>query len=319
MNTASSQNHSRQPPALNIIHLALTVAFGIGLNIPSVPWDAYHQWLAVLVLIAIFGLPHGALDPLLAYRYGFCKSLLAALIFILTYLALVALMLFFWQRHVASALTLFLGITAWHFSSDWRCQGAPLTGWASVALLLGLPALAHPQAFLDLFEPLLGNAIAWNFQRALAVIGALALPLAVLAGARVRQKAPGQALELATIGFGGFLLSPLWFFTLYFCVLHSPRHIARHFVADASNISRRLWLIGFAFSLPVVVAAVWYVHDLPRSQMTEGFARILLAGLFALTVPHMLLVEWVERRSGLLGHDAMNRHPQDEPSSLGRL
>jgi Brp/Blh family beta-carotene 15,15'-monooxygenase len=316
MNTASSQNHSRRPPTLNLIHLALTVVFGAG-SILSVPWDAYHQWLAILMLVAVFGLPHGALDPLLAHRYGLCKNPFQTLVFVLAYLALVGLMILFWQRHTASALALFLGITAWHFSSDWRCQGAPLTGWASVFLLLGLPALAHPQAFVDLFESVLGNAVAWNFQMALAVIGALALPLALLAAVRARRQAPGQALELVTIGFGGLLLPPLWFFVLYFCTLHSPRHIARHFTA-AGVAARRLWRMGFAFSLPVVIAAVWFLHDLPRSQMTEGFARILLAGLFALTVPHMLLVEWAERRSHFPGRDATDRLPQDQSPALGQ-
>ncbi|MDG4557488.1 MAG: Brp/Blh family beta-carotene 15,15'-dioxygenase [Candidatus Contendobacter sp.] len=299
MPTALPKNPARRPPVLTIVHLALTVTVGIGLNSLSIPWDAHRQWLAILALVAFFGLPHGALDPLLAYRYGLWRTPLAAVIGVLAYLALVGLMLVFWRWRTAGALAVFLGITAWHFSGDWRCQEAPLTGWTSVALLLGLPALAHPQVFVDLFALVLGDATARNFRMALAAIGAAALPLALLVAARVHRNAPAQALELFAIGIGGFLLPPLWFFTLYFCVLHSPRHIARHFAADARMASRRLWLIGFAFTLPVVGAAVWYVSGMPRSQVAEGFAQTLLAGLFALTVPHVLLLEWAERRGGL--------------------
>jgi len=47
---------------------------------------------------------------------------------------------------------------------------------------------------------------------------------------------------------------------LYFCASHSPRHFAA-----ARAVSRRLWLIDLAFSLPVVGAAVWYLSGLPRS------------------------------------------------------
>jgi len=40
----------------------------------------------------------------------------------------------------------------------------------------------------------------------------------------------------------------------------------------------------------------------------EGLAQTLLAGLFALTVPHVLLLEWVERRDPLRdGHTKIPR------------
>jgi len=293
MNATNPSNHPSRLPSLSVIHLSLTAAFVIF----PVPWDAHRQWLALLTLIAILGLPHGALDPLLAYRSGLWKTLPGAVALIVAYLALAASMLWFWQRHTAIALALFLIITAWHFSGDWRYRGYPLVGWASAALLLGLPALAHPQELIALFALLLGFETARLFQIGLAVLGVLALPLALATALRAIRHAPDHALELAAIGLGGFALPPLWFFALYFCVLHSPRHLARHFAATARGAPRTLLAVGVVFSLPVIVAAVWHIFDTVQPRMSEAFARILFAGLFALTVPHLLLVEWVENRA----------------------
>lgn len=297
MNATNPSNHPSRLPSLSLIHLSLTVAFVIFPGVFPVPWDAHRQWLALLTLVAILGLPHGALDPLLAYRSGLWKTLPGAVALVVAYLALAVSMLWFWQRHTAIALALFLIITAWHFSGDWRYRGYPLVGWASAALLLGLPALAHPQELIALFALLLGFETARLFQIGLAVLGVLALPLALATALRAIRHAPDHALELAAIGLGGFALPPLWFFALYFCVLHSPRHLARHFAAAARSAPRTLLAVGVAFSLPVIVAAVWYIFDTVQPRMSEAFARILFAGLFALTVPHLLLVEWVENRT----------------------
>ncbi len=297
MNAASLETHRVRLPLLSVIHGLLTVAFAILPSILPVSWDADQQWLLLLALIALFGLPHGALDPLLAYRSGLWKTLPGAAAMMGVYLALVVAMLWFWQWQTALALTAFLIITAWHFSGDWRYQGHSLAGWAAVALLLGLPALAHSQELIALFGLLLAIETARLFQFGLAAVGVLALPLALLAAVRAFQHAPGQALELAALGVGGFALPPLWFFALYFCVLHSPRHLARHFAADARSAPRRLLAIGIAFSLPVIAVAVWHILAVDRPQISEAFSRILFAGLFALTVPHLLLVEWVENRA----------------------
>lgn len=296
MNATPSTPPPRRPPVLNLIHLTLTVGFGVAFQAFDLAWDSQQQWLAALALIALFGLPHGALDPLLAYRRGVWRGAWQAALFLLSYLALVGLMLWFWQHSTASALALFLLITAWHFSADWRGQGRPVFAWLSVALLLGLSALAHPQDFVKLFALLLGDDQAVVFQRCLALVGAIALPLALATAARGARREPGPALELLSIALGGFLLPPLWFFTLYFCVLHSPRHLRRHFGGAWRGAGSQVGLIAAAFSLPVVAVAAWYALGLPRTELDEGFARILLAGLFALTVPHVLLLEWVENR-----------------------
>ncbi|HRD67870.1 MAG TPA: Brp/Blh family beta-carotene 15,15'-dioxygenase [Candidatus Competibacter sp.] len=289
----------RQPMRLSLIYLMLTSIGGLGFNTLSITLDARLHWFGLLLSIALFGLPHGALDPLLAYRARLFQRPLGAGCFILVYLALVGAMLWFWRWQPDTALAVFLTITAWHFSSDWRQRGHPIIGWLSVALLLGLPALTHPQPLVGLFE-LLDMGTAKVFQIGLASVGALALALTPFVAIRVFRDAPEAALELVAIAAGGFLLPPLWFFSLYFCVLHSPRHLLRYFSDAMKTPSRGLLLTGITFSLPVVATVVWMLAGLSREETVETSARIVFAGLFALTVPHVLVVEWFERRALVL-------------------
>lgn len=286
----------QRPLILSTLYLILTLISIIGFNAVLINLDVRQQWVALLASIALFGLPHGALDPLLAYRSGLYQHRFGAIFFALVYVMLAAATLWFWQQQTPIALGVFLAITAWHFSSDWRHRGYPLTGWVSTALLLGLPALAYPTTFVALIE-LLGIKSVSVFQTVLAAAGALALFLIPwVAIARLRD-APEQVLELLAIVAGGFLLPPLWFFGLYFCALHSPRHMLRYFAEDLQVAPQGLLLVGVAFSLPVIVLALWFLSSFVTSQIIEASARTVFAGLFALTVPHLLVVEWCDRRT----------------------
>lgn len=272
-------------------HLALTVALATLMPSSLDRW----QWAAVLTIVIVVGLPHGALDPVLAHRVGLLTSPARGFALLLAYVGLVTSALALWWAATSVALIAFFALTGWHFSRDWARRGFPLVGWSAVLMLLGLPALSHPLEVSALFDAL-GITQAAEVTTALAGVGLLAVGLAAVAVAMRRVTWPG-VVELIGLAAGGLLLSPVWFFVLYFCTLHSVDHVTDRLPITLSTHRGRLLAVVAACTVPVVLVGAGYVVTAPPSPMDDRFATVLFAGLFALTVPHLMLVEWADSRS----------------------
>ena len=66
-------------------------------------------------LISLVGLPHGALDPVVASRCGLIRDLRSSLWFLAIYVGIVCLVIGFWLALPGLALVLFLIISSLHF------------------------------------------------------------------------------------------------------------------------------------------------------------------------------------------------------------
>lgn len=273
-----------------LAHLALTVALAALMPASLDRW----QWAAVLTLVVVVGLPHGALDPVLAHRVRLLTSPASGFALLVTYVGLVAAALTLWWAQTSVALVAFFALTGWHFSRDWARRGFPLVGWSAVLMLLGLPAVSHPLEVLALLDAL-GITHAAEVTTALAGVGLLAVGLAAAAVALRRVTWPGF-VELLGLAAGGLLLSPVWFFVLYFCALHSVDHVTDRLPSTLSTHRGRLLAVVAACTVPVVLVGAGYVVKAPPAPLDDRFATVLFAGLFALTVPHLMLVEWADRR-----------------------
>mgnify|MGYP001448282696 CR=1 FL=1 len=74
--------------------------------------------------IVFIGLPHGAMDGALAYRFGWGKSVKRALVFLVSYVLIAAMVVFFWFEFPVLALIAFLAISMVHFGlGDVRSTG----------------------------------------------------------------------------------------------------------------------------------------------------------------------------------------------------
>ena len=107
------------------------------------------------------------------------------------------------------------------------------------------------------------------------------------------------ALEITAVSGLALLTPPLVAFTVFFCGMHSARHILR--TADYSGRSE-VRLLAVAALLPMLgvlaaSAGAWYF--LQDTALDARVIQIVFVGLAALTVPHMALVERV-RFSGWL-------------------
>lgn len=261
--------------------------------------------------VIVLGLPHGALDSWIAARAGLYRRPLGWIGFNLAYVLLALAVVVFWWLSPLLALSLFLLISAWHFAADWRAT-LPLWQRLSAGLaLLGMPAVFHPEAVAGIFMTLSGGEAA-ALAEGLRIIGLAALAALVpvlLLTAHRRQYA--ALIELALLPVLAAAAPPLLYFTLYFCLLHSPRHLRATLELaprrERRSLIRSLIAQASLYTLAsLVLAALAAAIFLPAGSLSEQALRLVFIGLAALTVPHMLLMLWTERTAPE-ALDAMHR------------
>lgn len=247
------------------------------------------------VLIAVFGIPHGALDPIFANRLYGIHSFRDWLRFGVIYLLLGASVVAFWMLAPLWFLIGFLVISVLHFSGD-PAEGTPAVSRLLYAgAIIILPGFRHQGEMARLFGQLIGTDPA---QAVSAGLAWLAWPWAiglVLAALERWHRDRLTALEMIFTGLLAVLFPPLVSFTLYFCGMHSARHIIRTAAYAGRSPLRVLMsaaLLPLAGTGLLAVVAWHFLKDTPADARV---LQIVFVGLAALTVPHMLLVERVRR------------------------
>ena len=264
--------------------------------------DPQTELFVFAALVVFFGVPHGALDPIFAHRLYAVRTPGAWLAFVMLYIGLGALVIVFWVLSPSLFLTIFLLASAAHFSGDL----ADGTHWSARVLYGGaaivLPTLLHATEMTRLFGFLVSTAAADRFVGALHFLAWPWLAATLWVLVFVWRRNWLTALEIASSSLLVIAAPPLLGFAIFFCVMHSARHVLRtkHY---AGLSARQLLLTSVAPTAAVIagVALVWtFVQSAPLDMRVVQFVVI---GLAALTAPHMLLVERV-RLSGWARPDA---------------
>lgn len=328
-------------PAFQRLHttaVACVLAVALALS-PFLPSLSISLQLGILALaVTVFGLPHGALDLALV-RGASDGSRMALAGAIGVYLVASGAVLAAWILAPVAALTGFLAIAVVHFGlGDTEDLHGPQRavevvargGFAAIA-----PLAFHPRTTRDLFFMLTGPESAATLDGVLAVV---AVPASVLWGAalaasiawRVARRtrlAPVAELVLTTAIFAVF--HPLASFLLYFCLVHSVRHLAdlgaARFPNSPSAAARWLFLESIPFtSATVLLACVAWPILTSFTDVDGAMMRLVFWGLSALTMPHMILTAWWHGRGEPPPGDLFARHgprpskPGDPPVGSGR-
>ena len=255
------------------------------------------ELIVVAVLILVLGVPHGALDTIFAKQLYGIRTLSGWLQFSLLYLLLAALVVGLWLWQPGLFLLGFLAISAAHFSGD-PLQGVPwparLFYGGSVILL---PTIGHAQEIGRLFGLLVGDATATPLVPWLRLLAWPWLVGLALASLWQTRHDFWTALEMAAAGILAIVAPPLVSFVVFFCGMHSARHILR--TMNFSGRSSWRYVAGAAL-LPMAgvlagSALAWvFLRD---TALDARVVQVVFVGLAALTVPHMVLIERV-RLSG---------------------
>lgn len=265
------------------------------------PINQQAELIFVAALIIILGVPHGALDTLFARELYGVNSWIAWLKFSVIYLFMAGLVVGLWYGSPLLFLIGFIGISIAHFSGD---PEGEVPWWVRLiygGAIIFIPSLKHSNAIADLFSLLVGSsasALLMPWMKALALPWLVAFVAVVLY--LIIKKSP-LSFEFLGLGLIAYFVSPLISFTIFFCGMHSARHIIR--TANFARYSQPVLLLGAMFLPMLGVIALstlsWFL--LKNQTLDSRVVQIVFVGLAALTVPHMALVEQVRLKGWIRG------------------
>ena len=323
-----------RPPALWLpwVPVAVcTVAFAAGLDLP-----ARWRYLPLAASVVVLGLPHGAVDWAALPRavtgrldarwalvvgavYLVAGGAYAAAWFLVpvaSAVAFVALTWFHWGQGQLHPLVAVLG--ADHLDSRPR---RALTVLVRGGLPMLVPLLAFPERYRTVVAafaaPFGGDLATWpvtpRVRLALGLafgaltLGTLALGYRAAADRRTWAVDAGETLLL----WAYFLVVPPVFAVgVYFCVWHATRHIARVTTLDSvaaaalerGRLAPAVGRFAREAALPTagglaVCGALWV--GAPATPTTlEGVAAVYLVAIAVMTLPHVVVVTWLDRLQG---------------------
>ncbi|CAM8325921.1 blh_monoox, beta-carotene 15,15'-monooxygenase, Brp/Blh family [Candidatus Methylopumilus universalis] len=247
--------------------------------------DVNSSLAIVFLIIMSFGVSHGAADSIVIWK-TFPKLKMKALAFFI-YLLIVFLGLILWFQSPMLGLVLLLLMSMAHFGhSDLsylrRATQSIKISWGFVMTLL--PVIFFENDVKLIFDSLVNadlNLKVFEILKFITIIfiGIFLFLIYINKGITKKDKFL-LVLELLVTVVLASLLSPIYWFTIYFCFLHGLRALINVGIKSIRDI---MFLV--AFTLPVTFFSYFFLfHNLQISYLT-----IIFSVLMALTISHMLL------------------------------
>ena len=269
------------------------------------------QVVPAIGLIALVGIPHGAIDHILFLE----KSSWSPITFYLFYLGLIGLYVSMWLVAPALSMAFFLALSAYHFGQSQLTDLALLSKLKSLlyfawgtTVLSGLIYFNREEiAVLTAANPdmaMISTVMSPSFYQTLLLVSAI-LTSAILIYGASQKLVSFERVGIETFVMGLILLSFAVFpiltgFTLFFVVIHSLRVLTEEydFMRDLkSRFSIGLFLkMLLPYTLlsllgSALLLAFSYFNWLPVSNLLLVFILISV-----LTLPHSIVMEIFYRK-----------------------
>ncbi len=272
------------------------------LSLPQV--DVEVQLVLLAPLILLLGVPHGALDLVFLRQTTGVHSIAGWGFLAVAYVSAAAAVVGVWWVAPGFFLAAFLLLSVFHFSGDPDGQTPALFRLLYGGAVILCPLALHAQEVSRIFASVAGIPAAQAIVAALqwaAWPWVFAIGLATIAGA---MRAPVRCVELVSVAALLTFVPPMIGFTLFFCGMHSARHLLR--TRDYCHAGTMQHLVRIA-TVPMLVTVsgvgiAWWLSD--GKPLDVRLAQLLFVGLAALTVPHMLVVERVRLTGWVMGRSA---------------
>ena len=255
-------------------------------------------------LIFFIGLPHGSFDGAIASLVGF-KTRLGFIKFLIYYLLLFLSVICFWIYFPIIALIIFLSMTIFHFGlCDWAFYKINnnkfiISFTHGMVVIFGIIFFNEEESF-KIFEYLTNNKInlfkdyIYIFYLLTVVSITYFIYLSLFEKVLIRG-----IFEIVFLIIIFYFFDPLLSFTIYFCFFHTYKHL-KHLI---NNIyvhlqnKKFVLLSTILFTIISWIAGIAVLLFLAQNlNYYESLLNVLFIGLAALTLPHMLLVDFLYRK-----------------------
>lgn len=264
--------------------------------------DQTEPSLVILGLaILLLGIPHGALDVHYAHQTFGLRTLREWTCFTIVYLLCTGLVILVWKIAPTLFLAGFLLISAFHFSEDIDSKESFLTRMIYGGSIVILPFFRHAEEVTRLFAHIIPADQAETFRAFLEPVSMGWLVIGIMTTLISLHQNLLRGLALLSLGLLLVIAPPLLAFTVYFCLMHSPRHILRtlfHGNFSLKKVNLRMIILPTLFTWLAMVS--WGLKSADFS-LESRIISVTFVSLAALTVPHMITL-WFARGSDFTGN-----------------
>ena len=271
--------------------------------------------LICLLLILSIGISHGSLDNLKGEKLLKIFGINNLLIFYISYILIAILVIVLWIIMPSISLIIFLIVASYHFGKEdtqflvvENSYLNQILFFIKGTLIILAPIYFHFDETVNIFKLLLvDNENFYNFLNFLEtnkilLFGIILSTLAniILFTKNFEIKKFAIFLDYFSILILNYYFSPLLAFTMYFCFLHSIRHIITLILELEKNdlnlgfkmfVKKALPLTILTVSLCLI--ALYLINN--TYTFDSSVLKIIFIGLASLTFPHILLEYVLEK------------------------
>ena len=271
--------------------------------------------LICLFLIFSIGVSHGSLDHLKGKKLIKILKIENILVFYLIYILIALTVIVLWTITPSISLLIFLVVAAYHFGKE-DTQFLVIENSFLIqflfffkgTLVILAPLYFHFDETISIFKLLLVDNE--NFYKSLSFIETNKILLigmilstfssVILFAKKFEIKKFTIFLDFFSILILNYYFSPLLAFTVYFCFLHSIRHIISLMSElDEKNLSNG-FIIFLNKALPLTILTAFFcligLYFLNNTyDFTNSILKVIFIGLASLTFPHILLEYFIEK------------------------
>ena len=271
--------------------------------------------LICLLLILSIGISHGSLDNLKGEKLFKIFGINNLLIFYISYILIAILVIVSWIIMPSISLIIFLIVASYHFGKEdtqflviENSYVNQLLFFIKGTLIVLAPIYFHFDETVNIFKLLfVDNENFYKFLNFLEtnkilLFGIILSTLAniILFTKNFEIKKFAIFLDYFSILILNYYFSPLLAFTMYFCFLHSIRHIITLILELEKNdlnlgfkmfVKKALPLTILTISLCLIV--LYFINN--TYTFDSSVLKIIFIGLASLTFPHILLEYLLEK------------------------
>ena len=264
--------------------------------------------LICFFLIATIGVSHGSLDNYKGKKLLKFYSLKNSFIFYLSYILIAFFIILLWKILPTTTLFIFLIIAAYHFGKEDSLNKIKKSNFKLLyyfsrgSIIIFAPLAFHTNDTIEILKIISSDIfIEYLFYLEKYYFFKLTLSLVILSSYLISGKESASFyFEVPAILAMNYFFTPFFAFTVYFCFLHSVRHIVSlSSELDKENIKKGLNIfLNKALPLSLITAilfiiALYFLLDF--NQINEAIFKVIFIGLASLTFPHILLEYLLEK------------------------
>ena len=281
---------------VNLFFFILILFFG-----EKIYSNILNQLFIFFIPIIWPGIAHGSLDILTATRKKLIIDSFTKFIFLILYLMIPLVFFFIWQIYPNYVFTVFLILSLMHFGISDKLKSKNLMVANEILLrsfiIISVPIVLHNEQTLEIFYFLnisedYGFFLTEVFQYLVYTI----IPLLILYTSNsLIKKEYGHLIDIITLLFCFFYFEPLLSFLIYFCFLHSVRHLVNE-KKLLKLTNKKLLLNTIPMTLIVLSLLVFliFIYFYIPNSIKALFINNVIISLFCLTISHVLLINFIK-------------------------